>query len=328
MSRPPDPSASTDHSGPPGLAETITENGKTSAATMSICIPAWRDAASPLLASLARLPEHLLCEVLVYDDGSDDPDMTATIKAHIDALDGPAKLITAHENKGRSFARNRLMDHARYDWLLMLDADMLPDDDQFLARYLDAISSAEGPALIAGGFSLDQVTANRAQALHASQSVRSECLSAAERKTEPGRFVFTSNILAHRQILTSISFDDGYQGWGWEDVDWGLRVAERFPIIHIDNTATHLGLDTTDALLRKYGTSGANFARLASQHPEAVANMSLYKAARFLGSVPGTPMIATICKALARDRFGLTPMGLRLFALKLYRAAIYSEPLA
>jgi glycosyltransferase involved in cell wall biosynthesis len=308
--------------------ETIVDNGLTDATRLSICIPAWRDAASPLLTSLADLAEHNDCEVLVYDDGSDDPDMTAAITEHLGKFTGPARLITAHENKGRSYARNRLMHHARCDWLLMLDADMLPDDSQFLARYLDAMSAQTEPALIAGGFTLNHVAADKSQALHAAQSIRSECLSAAQRKTEPGRYIFTSNILAHRQVLDSVSFDDGYQGWGWEDVDWGLRVADRFPIIHIDNSATHLGLDDTNTLLRKYGTSGPNFARLARQHPEAVADMALYKVAKSLRRVPGTALIANVCKGLAQDRFGIIPMKLRLFALKLYRSAVYSETLS
>jgi len=311
-----------------GMSETVAENGRTNTTKLSICIPAWRDTASPLLTSLAGLAGHGDCEVLVYDDGSADPEMTAAITNHLSQFKGPARLITAHQNKGRSYARNRLMHHARCDWLLMLDADMLPDDDQFLARYLGAIASQTEPALIAGGFTLNQVKADKAQALHAAQSIRSECLSANHRKTDPGRYIFTSNILAHRRVLDSVSFDDGYQGWGWEDVDWGLRVAERFPILHIDNTATHLGLDNTETLMRKYGTSGPNFARLASQHPKAVSEMPLYKVAKSLRRVPGTTLLARLCKALAVDRLGIIPMRVRLFALKLYRSAVYSETLS
>ncbi|MEO9969074.1 MAG: glycosyltransferase family 2 protein [Hyphomonadaceae bacterium] len=323
-----DPFQAPDGAAPEHGAETLTRNGVSHPAKLSICIPAWRDAATPLLTSLANLPDHQVCEILIYDDGSADPDMTAAITSSLSGLKGPATLITAHKNHGRSYARNRLMSHATSDWLLMLDADMLPDDSKFLTRYLDAMSKQSDPALIAGGFSLQHVKETKAQALHAAQSRRSECLSADERKTEPGRFVFTSNILAHRAVLDAVSFDDGYKGWGWEDVDWGLRVAQQFPVLHIDNTATHLGLDDTATLLRKYGTSGHNFSRLASQHPDAVRDMALYKVARRLRGIPGRPVIAGISKYLATDRFGLTPMPLRLLALKLYRSAVYSENLS
>ena len=305
--------------------ETLSGNGISHAANLSICIPAWRDTASPLLASLANLPDHENCEILVYDDGSADANMTKTINAHLANFKGPAKLITAQENHGRSHARNRLMAHATSDWLLMLDADMLPDDEQFLVRYIETMVSQPQPALIAGGFSLQQVTPTKAQNLHAAQSRRSECLGAAQRQEAPGRFIFTSNILVHRKVLDAVYFDDGYQGWGWEDVDWGLRVADQFPILHIDNTATHLGLDDTKTLLKKYGTSGANFARLASQHPAAANDMPLFQVARKLRHLPGRSLLEAICKTIAIAPIGLTPMRLRLFALKLYRSSIYSR---
>jgi len=305
--------------------ETLSGNGISHDAGLSICIPAWRDTASPLLTSLARLPDHKDCEILVYDDGSSDANMTKAINALLANFKGPAKLITAQENHGRSHARNRLMAHATSDWLLMLDADMLPDDEQFLARYIETMSRQSRPALIAGGFSLQHVIPTKAQNLHAAQSRRSECLGAAQRQEAPGRFIFTSNILVHRNVLDVVSFDDGYQGWGWEDVDWGLRVADQFPILHIDNTATHLGLDDTQTLLRKYGTSGANFARLASQHPAAASDMPLFQVAQKLRRLPGRSLLEAVCKTIAIAPVGLTPMRFRLFALKLYRSSIYSR---
>ncbi len=327
MSQDAHPSSSAGASADFAGQETLSGNGISHAAGLSICIPAWRDTASPLLTSLASLPDHKDCEILVYDDGSADANMTRTINTLLADFKGPAKLITAEKNHGRSHARNRLMAHATSDWLLMLDADMLPDDEKFLTRYIEAMAGQSDPALIAGGFSLQQVTPTKAQSLHAAQSNRSECLGAAQRQEAPGRYVFTSNILVHRKVLDAVYFDDGYKGWGWEDVDWGLRVADQFPILHIDNTATHLGLDDTGTLLKKYGTSGANFARLAAQHPAAAGDMPLFKVARKLRRLPGRGLLETVCKTIAIAPIGLTPMRLRLFALKLYRSVIYSRSL-
>lgn len=310
------------------MDENITANDQTGTPVLSICVPTWRDDAGALLASLTRLDGINTCEVLVYDDGSADPAVTASITASINAIPAPARLITAAKNHGRSHGRNRLEHHASAPWLLLLDADMLPDQDTFLSSYLARIDAqADAPALIAGGFSLDQVEPNQAQALHAAQSRRSECLPATIRQREPGRYVFTSNILVHRDILKQVPFDDAFSGWGWEDVDWGLRVAERFTVGHIDNTATHLGLDETANLMRKYETSGANFARLISRHPEATRDMALLKAATRLKTLPGRSFAYRFSNLLARDPLGMTPMPVRLFALKLFRAAIYAEAL-
>lgn len=294
---------------------------------LSICIPTWRDSSSPLLAALGALIDQKNCEILVYDDGSADPAITAAITQSLSRIKAPARLITARENHGRAHARNRLIAHAASAWLLLLDADMLPDDAKFLTRYLDAIKLDPSPGLVAGGFSLRQVTATRKQRLHAAQSRASECVPAAQRAIEPGLYVFTSNILVHRTVLDRVQFDEGYTGWGWEDVDWGLRVAKAFPVRHIENTATHLGLDDTANLMRKYAGSSSNFARLASQHPEEVAKMKLYQVSKKLKAFPARPVLRGITKTLARDPLGLVPIKLRLFCLKLFRAATYAEAL-
>lgn len=307
------------------MTEQIDSNGVSGAPLISVCIPAWRDTAGPLLTSLATLAGPDLCEILVYDDGSGAPDMTAQIRHSLAHIKAPASLITAATNHGRSHARNRLMAHAKADWLLLLDADMLPDEVNFLQQYHQEIIAHPAPALVCGGFSLNQVQANPKQRLHAAQSLLSECLPASVRAREPGLHVFTSNILVHRNILQTIRFDEAYQGWGWEDVDWGLRVAADFPVRHIDNTATHLGLDDAASLLSKYAGSGENFARLVRAHPEEAAAMRLYQVSKRLSGMPARRLIGSLTKTLARDPLGLVPMRIRLFALKLFRATLYAE---
>lgn len=309
------------------MTEQIIENGVKGTPLISICIPAWQDAAGPLLSSLRALPAIAQCEVLVYDDGSGNEDMTRAITNSLAAIKAPARLITASENRGRSVARNRLIAQARADWLLLLDADMLPDGPDFLQNYINAITQTACPALFAGGFSLKQVEATPLQRLHAAQARKSECIPADIRAKAPGLHIFTSNILVHREIIESVLFDEGYTGWGWEDVDWGLRVNAAYPVKHIENTATHLGLDDADNLLKKYAGSQDNFARLASQHPDEVGKMRIYQVSQKMRAIPLRGLIGKITRGLARDPLGLVPLSLRLFSLKLFRATIYAEAL-
>lgn len=288
-------------------------------AKLAICIPSYRDDASALIRRLATLPEASNCALLLYDDGSADPQL---VQRHTDALEvypGPSLMHVAVRNQGRSFARNWLVTHAPVSWLLMIDADMLPDQPDFLQRYLAAIVETSGPALIAGGFSLKQVKPEQNNQLHYAQAQASDCVDAATRRTDPGRYVFSSNILVHRDVLTAVPFDEGFTGWGWEDVDWGLRVAGTYPIKHIDNTATHLGLEPDFKLLGKFGTSGPNFARLVTRHPEAAERMPLLKAAR---RAKGVPLLAPASRWIAAAEF--LPIRMRLLALKVYRAACYA----
>lgn len=308
----------------PLVSETLYSRGDMERGRLTLAVPTYRDDPARLISALAACTGASDVNLLIYDDGSKDAGLRASCEDLIRLWPGAATLISSEINSGRSNARNRLLAHAKTDWILFLDADMLPDTEEFFETYTKTIAEQSGPALIAGGFSLDQITPTDSQSLHAAQSLKSECMPASARATEPGRYVFTSNILVHKTVLTTVRFDDDFMGWGWEDVDWGLRVSQNFPVIHIDNTATHLGLDDTDTLLAKYQESGANFFRIVSRHPEAARNMKLTRVARKLAKLPGRTIIAHLSKWAAKSKL---PNRLRLQALKLFRAAIYAEHL-
>ena len=204
----------------------------------------------------------------------------------------------------------------------VIDADMLPDSVDFLSKYIGLTEQQKTPAVIAGGFSLKQVKPGANQKLHAAQAKRSDCIPANRRALDPGRFVFSSNIVVHKQVLRTVEFDEQFSGWGWEDVDWGLRVAHVFPILHVENTATHLGLEPDDVLIRKFGSSGPNYARLVHNHPTATRRMKL----TFMsGMMRNWPFVAGASRMVALHRN--LPLPVRLFALKLYRARMYANHL-
>ncbi len=321
----PSPTPPRPETGRTSAGEEVISNGKTGDVCLSICVPTWRDSADALLCSLMRMQHAEQCTLLIFDDGSLDPSLTRQLTRQIMRFPGPARLVCAPKNCGRSHARNRLFNLAETPWILFLDADMQPDDEDFLSRYLDAIDAQDDPALIAGGFSLRHAHPTAQTRLHAAQSKTSECVAAGIRAKAPGRYVFSSNILVHRDVLTAVEFDQGFQGWGWEDVDWGLRVAPLFPIVHIDNSATHLGLDSDAKLIEKYAQSSDNFLRLSERHPEEVSRTPLYRMSNWLSRLPGLDVMSRIFRRLAQSK--IAPVKLRLLALKLYRASVYGARL-
>ena len=317
--------ALTDQIGKTLEGEAVVTNARPGEAKVTICVPTWKDSADALLCGLARMEGADECTLLVFDDGSLDVDLARQLTRHILRYPGPARLIVAPRNIGRSHARNRLKELAETDWILFLDADMQPDDADFLNRYLKAIEVQQTPALIAGGFSLLHAHPTDENRLHAEQSATSECVTAMVRATDPGRYVFTSNILCHRDILETIEFDRGFKGWGWKDVDWGLRVAAKYPIWHIDNPATHLGLDPDATLIEKYAQSADNFARLVERHPEAMKDTPIFRMAKLSRYLPWRAGFKRIFRATAEMR--RLPVRLRVLALKLFRATVYGAEL-
>ncbi|MEI7932054.1 MAG: glycosyltransferase family 2 protein, partial [Alphaproteobacteria bacterium] len=290
--------------------------------TVSVLIPFYRDDPERLLAALGREAGLKGVEVIILDDGSKETLLTAATSRLVRDLGLPARLITLAQNEGRSKGRNRLAANARGRWLLFLDSDMLPDSPDFLAAWLN-LAKTEGPTVAFGGFSLAQAPATRENALHRSMAERSDCLDAATRRLTPEKYVFTSNLLVRRDIFETEAFDEGFTGWGWEDVEWAMRVSRRYAINHIDNPATHLGLDRAPVMAAKYEQSAANFARVVAGHRDIVSTYPSYRAASVLKRVPLRGLWRPILKLTALA--DILPVSLRAFAMRLYRAALYAE---
>ena len=290
------------------------------APALSILIPFYRD-------DPGRLLETLDCargafEIVALDDGSGDPELAAYVARTIRGLRNPARFVRLKTNEGRARGRNRLAGEARGRHLLFLDSDMLPDEWDFVGRWLELAANAD-PAVAFGGFSLDQAPRTRANAVHRALALRSDCLPAAERRRSPEKYVFTSNLLIRRDVFEAEPFDAGFVGWGWEDVEWGMRVSRRHEIVHVDNPATHLGLTPARTMAAKFEQSAANFARVVAAHADIVSAYPSYRLARALKRAPLIGLWRPWLKAAALVE--LAPAQFRAFALRLYRAALYAE---
>lgn len=306
--------------------ETVRDNGAYAAArpVLSVLVPFLRDDPLPLLAALDEEAGRLegAVEIVLLDDGSADDALAERVDAGVAALRLPTRSVRLAANEGRARGRNRLAGHARGGAFLFLDADMRPDDRRFLQAWLDVVA-AEDPAVAFGGFSLKQAPTDAAFAVHRAMAEKSECVPWYERARTPEKFVYTSNLLVRRDAFRAEAFDRDFAGWGWEDVEWGMRVARRFTLRHVDIPATHLGLDTVESLAAKYEQSVGNFARVVRRHPEIVRGYPSYRAAQLLKKAPALPAWRPLLKHAALTR--LLPTAARAFSLRLYRAALYAE---
>ncbi|MFA4894305.1 glycosyltransferase family 2 protein [Brevundimonas sp.] len=291
---------------------------------LSVLTPFLRDDPTDLLAALEMEAPALAgaVEIVLLDDGTADAALTGRLKARIDAMRLPVRLVTLPANEGRAIGRNRLAATARGGSLLFLDSDMRPDHADFLRDWA-ALVAGDNPAVAFGGFSLLQAPTDARFAVHRAMAAKSECVPCAERVKQPEKYVYTSNLLVRRDVFESEAFDPGFTGWGWEDVEWAMRVSRRFEVVHIDNPATHMGLDTVAALAGKYEQSAPNFGRMAQRHPEVVATYPSYRAARLLKRLPGLPMLRRFLRRGAEADW--LPVPTRAFSLRLYRAALYAE---
>jgi glycosyltransferase involved in cell wall biosynthesis len=277
-----------------------------------------------LIAGLSKARHAAKAEVIFVDDASPQAWPRETIKACADQSPLAVTLLESHDNLGRSGARNLLLQHARAHHVLFLDADMIPDRDDFLDEWI-AVIEDRAPAVAFGGFTLQKAPRTRRNALHHFVSARSDCRPALQRRQDPAQFTTTSNLLVQRSVLHAIPFDEGFSGWGWEDVDWALRAAKQYEITHVDIPATHAGLDDADILLRKADRAGPNYRRLVDRHPDAVARFRSYQIAKRLTKVPMLEFAKRIFAQLML--FDRAPLPLRAAAYKLFRTLTYAQAL-
>jgi glycosyltransferase involved in cell wall biosynthesis len=292
---------------------------------ISIAIPSYRYDCSDLIDVLARCKQSALAEIIVYDDGARDHALLARLEQNAGNARAAVRIVSAWNNRGPAAARNAAATHARSEWIVFLDADMSPEGADFIEAWLDAADRLEEPAVVVGGQSLRFASKARKFKLHRWHQREEECLTAERRNEAPGRQVSCSNVLVHRKILDVCPFDEDFSGWGWEDADWGLRVQRRYPVHHINNNATHLGLEDDRTLIARYASAGANFARMAKRHPAEAALMPLYRAAKACRSLPFRSGFRVLARLLARSP--LLPLALRGRFLNAWRALVYAESL-
>ena len=291
--------------------------------TMSVLIPFLRDSPADLVASLDEQARNLgqAIEIVIFDDGTGNDAMTQALQLLLSGLSTPACLVSSRTNYGRAKARNLLAQQARGSVCLYLDADMRMVSQDFVANWL-TFHNDHTPHVAFGGFVV-QDPVDRAFDVHRALATGSDCLTAQERARDPAKHVYTSNLLVRTEVVLKYPFDEAFSGWGWEDVEWALRVSKDNPVSHIDNPAHHSGLDTVEILMDKFRQSVPNFARILARHPEAVMQFKAYKVAGWLNRMGMTAATVWISQRFAL--LAAAPVPARAFALRLYRAALYAR---
>lgn len=217
-------------------------------------------------------------EVILIDDASTNLKIQELNRNAIKGLDCVfVKYFQLEKNIGRSSIRNYLGNLATGEYLLFLDADMLPDKRDFLQKYFSY--ATEGfYDVVCGGISYrTRRDWDKRFDFYCYLSNKREAMSCDIRNAEPWRFLLTSNIMIRRHTFLSNMFDESFVGYGYEDVEWSIRLFGRYRIVHIDNTASHLGLMGKDECYERMVDSIPNLYRLIEKHPDYFMKIPIYR---------------------------------------------------
>ncbi len=268
--------------------------------------------------------QSLPVELVFADDGSSEHKHAADLRQHFERAAIACTLLVSSRNVGRAAIRNRLAQEARGPYLLFLDADMLPDSDDFLRRYLE--HALQGKLdIVCGGRSYLRLTSCREdRRLYRYFSQVTECVGAGVRNRHPLWYLLTNNLMVRRSLLLEHPYNERYHGWGFEDADWALRLRHAHAL-HIDNTASHMDLPSEQEMLEKFDDSRANFARIRRDVPE-FRRLAVHRAASLLVWQPvPSRWLRWMTRRLVLARW--LPMRVRFLSVQGYRAATYTAVL-
>ena len=249
---------------------------------LSILIPAYNHDLTDLVKGLWNQAYVLEIphEILIIDDNS-----AAGFRSRNRALTSLShvRYLQLEENVGRSRIRNMLAGKARYESLLFIDADARIMAADFLSRYIGMLGTER---VICGGTAyLPDMPGDAAYVLRWYYGRKREERSARERSKDPCRAFSSFQFLATRRILEQVPFDNDLKAYGHEDTVFGLALEQHgIPVLHIDNTLVHDGLEPADEFLDKTRQGLRNLKFLVDQgrYPGLAQGVRILKKYNFI----------------------------------------------
>ncbi|GGI57031.1 glycosyltransferase family 2 protein [Winogradskyella haliclonae] len=159
------------------------------------------------------------------------------------------KYFNAEQNLGRTATRQFLCDKAKHDWLLFLDADVMPKSKAFIKNYISQIDS--GYDAIFGGFAYDASMKIDTGILRWKYGKTYEELDAKKRNLKPYELIISANFLIKKSIFSKINSRLDRNGYGLDNYFSALLRAEKVKVLHINNEVYHYGLENNTKYIEK-----------------------------------------------------------------------------
>jgi len=179
---------------------------------IAVVVPTFNRAAllAHALEALARQTlEADRFEVIVVDDASTDE--TPAVLRRLGDGPLPLQVVRLPVNRGRGAARNAGIRTARGRYISFVDSDIVVGPD-FLLWHLQTMTAHGGTVLSRGPV----VLISHLQDLPAARAPRLAASPA---------YLDTANAMLPREALLAAGlFDEGFPGYGWEDVELGVRL--------------------------------------------------------------------------------------------------------
>ena len=214
---------------------------------LSILIPTYNYAILALVKNVHQqcLEAQIPFEIICLDDQSDND---YQIENQVISTLPNCIYNVNQTNVGRTRTRQRLAEQAKYDWLLFLDADVIPVSSAFIQHYIDAI---QPNTVIFGGYQYEKESTDATKILRYRYGKEREEKYASERNKNPYTYVFSGNMLVPKSIFLNFNYQANEKNYGM-DIYFGYQLYQQhISVLHLDNPILHLGLETNEVYFQK-----------------------------------------------------------------------------
>lgn len=212
---------------------------------ISILIPTYNYKVTALVNSIYKQLEltSIPFEIIVLEDGSTQ---TNTEIAHLKHT----SVLCLEENKGRVKARQVLAQKAKFDWLLFLDADVLPKNSTFILNYLECLPKDYDAVF--GGFYYYNTPPETSLMLRWKYGKTKEQVPASTRNKTPYKIIISANFMIKKDVFNTINKAmDQKKGYGFDNLFGALLKENQCKVLHLDNEVYHLGIEESTSYLKK-----------------------------------------------------------------------------
>ena len=195
-----------------------------------------------------------------------------------------ARHLVSKINNGRITTRQLLAKKANYDWLLFLDADVIPKSDNFLQRYKAYLDSNYDA--IYGGYYYHNIIPKEEFSLRWNYGKNYEQVDAKKRNNSPYKITISGNFMIRKSVFLNINNKIENDGYGYDNYFGLLMKINDIKVFHINNEVYHNGLDTNTVFLNKVEKAVETIAQLYKKQPDFTTENTLlefYKKLKSLG---------------------------------------------
>jgi len=214
---------------------------------ISILIPTHNYNITLLIENLLKELESstIIYEILVQDDCSTNKE---TLKANQSISGLPNCSFSQNKtNIGRTANRKALAEKAKFGWLLFMDADVLPKNENFIQHFDIENQNAD---VVFGGITYQKSKPSKDKVLRWKYGKSRENRPVSERVKAPYLSIISGCCLIKKEaFLKANSFLNNIYG---ADVLFAQNLEQmQAKVKHIDNPVVHLGLETNTSFVEK-----------------------------------------------------------------------------